>query len=115
MSEMDELYLCLLYLRSTCERLAATLVCYLAARPNEEGDSTILVPVMVSLQSKQEKIAHRLDTCFPDYMEEKRWHEADVMTAQLLNLSDESRSELQQLCMTEMQTLQAVGSLFPER
>ncbi|MGY0218237.1 hypothetical protein ACWJJH_12775 [Endozoicomonadaceae bacterium StTr2] len=114
MSEKDELYLCLLYLRSTCERLAATLVCYLAARPSEEGESTILVPVMVSLRAKQEKIANRLDSCFPEYMEQKRWHEAEVMSAQLLNLSEESREELQQLCMTEMQALQAVGSLFKE-
>ncbi len=108
LSLRDEAYLCLLCLKNSTERIARLYWTYIQLRSITKDAPPVLMAMLGVLCSKQEGLQQKLKRSWPEYMQEKKWHDLDEQTARLNDLSSETKEELQQICSTEIKMLQLV-------
>ena len=114
MSLHDESYLCLLSLRDSTGRIARLYYSYIQLRLAIAGKAppAVLLSMLLVLQQKRENLHQQLLDNYPEYMAEARWHDQDEQIARLVNLSEESRTDLQQICTTEMKLLLLISEMI---
>ena len=113
MSLRDESYFCLLCLHGSTKRIVQLYYTYIQFRQALTGEvPVILITMLLVLQQKQNGLHERLLDNYPNYMASGKWHNQDELLCYLDHLSEESRTDLQQICTTEMKLLLLVSEMM---
>ena len=113
MSLMDESYFCLLCLHDSTERIVKLYYTYIQFRQLLTGEAPpVLVTMLLVLQEKKNGLHDRLLSVYPSYMASGKWHDQGEQIGNIDCLSDESRTDLQQICATEMKLLLLVSEMM---
>lgn len=116
MSLQDESYLCLLCLKDSTERIAQLYLTYIQLRQNYSHEvPPILFTVLIALHDKRQGLIEKLEDHYPSYMAARKWHDAEEQSAQLGNMTQESRDDLQQICSTEMRLLLLITEMMKQQ
>ena len=113
MSLRDESYFCLLCLHDSTERIVKLYYTYIQFRQLLTGEApAVLVTMLLVLQEKKSGLHDRLLRAYPGYMASEKWHDQGDQIDHLECLSDESRTDLQTICATEMKLLLVVSEMM---
>lgn len=109
----DESYLCLLCIRDSTERIANLYFSYIQLRHTLSAQvPPLLLAMMMLLQEKRNGLEDKLREHYPDYMAAGKWHDRDEQSRSLACLSEDSREDLQKICVTEMRMLLLVSEMM---
>lgn len=112
LSIKDEAYLCLLCLKSSLERIIGLYWIYIQLRSIAGRLSPLPLAMVAVLGAKQAGLEKKLCQSWPDYMQNRRWHQPQEQIAQVRSLSPESQSELGRVCATELKMFQLVSMMI---
>ncbi|WP_263081654.1 hypothetical protein [Endozoicomonas sp. Mp262] len=108
LSLKDEAYLCMLCLKNSLDRIVRLYWTYIQLRSATGDAPPILFAMLTVLCTKRERLEKKLNLSWPDYMQDRKWHDQEEQMANLKGLSHETQEELQQICATELKLLQLV-------